>query len=142
MNLQIVTIVLHYGWNILFVTNMGWGLVGTAICSGITGATNLAGLIIYLEYFATGDLRKSWFLMPDRDSFVGLLDYLKLGIPAMMMICLEWWTFEIQTFMASFISVEATATQVIMLNSIYVLFGFTLGVQFAGCALIGKAIGS
>src|SRR5450830_753751 len=70
------------------------------------------------------------------------MDYLRLGVPAMLMLCLEWWTFEIQTFMASFISVEDTATQVILLNTMYVLFGFTLGLQYASSTLVGKAIGA
>lgn len=44
--------------------------------------------------------------------------------------------------MASFLSVEDTATQVIILNTMYVSFGFTLGLQYAASALIGKAVGA
>ena len=66
---------------------------------------------------------------------------MKLGIPATLMICLEWWTFEFLTFVSSFISIDATAAQVIILNTIYLFFSFTVGLQYSAEALIGKAIG-
>lgn len=64
-----------------------------------------------------------------------------MAIPSMLMTCLEWWAFEIQTLFASFISDDATAAQVIVLNVLYLYFTITLGLQVAAYSLIGSSIG-
>ena len=44
--------------------------------------------------------------------------------------------------MASFISVDSTAAQVIILNTIFIFSTFSFGLQYAASALIGKTIGA
>jgi hypothetical protein len=57
----------------------------------------------------------------------GLIDYFKLGIPSTGMLCLEWWAFEIMTLFAAYISLTATASQVIVLNVAALFFMPILG---------------
>ena len=129
MIIQIFTSSLHYLWCYIFVSIMNLNIMGTALAMNITAFSNAMLITVYVTYFQP-DLREAWF-WPDKDCFQGLLDYLRLGIPAMLMLCFEWWTFEIQTFMASFISVQAIGSQVIILNSIYFMFCITLGLSYA-----------
>ena len=82
------------------------GLTGTALSTMITTLINTISITIYVTYFLP-ELKEAWFF-PTRDSFKGIGGYLKVAFPSMLMGCLEWWTFEIQTFFASFISVEVT----------------------------------
>ena len=67
----------------------------------------------------------------------GLIDYFKLGIPSTGMLCLEWWSFEIMTVFAAYISLSATASQVIMMNMAALFFMPSLGLQTAGSILVG-----
>jgi len=140
MVIQLVTTTLHIVWSYIFITYFEMKLVGTAISNTLTAVLNLATILIYTSYNLP-ELKEAWFF-PGRDSFTHLGEYLKVSIPTMLMVCLEWWTFEIQTFFASFISVDSTGAQVIILNTIYIYFCFTLGIQVAGYVLVGKAIGA
>jgi hypothetical protein len=47
--------------------------------------------------------------MPNRDSFRGLRSYLKIGIPSCFLVCLEFWGFELMTFLSAYLSVDETA---------------------------------
>ena len=45
--------------------------------------------------------------MPSKSSFNidGLLEYLKIGIPSIGVLCLDWWSFEVMMIFASGLSV-------------------------------------
>jgi MATE family multidrug resistance protein len=53
--------------------------------------------------------------MINRESFKGLGNYLKIGIPSAMMLCLEWWAFEIIHIMVGYIGVDEQAANVVIL---------------------------
>ncbi len=57
------------------------------------------------------------------------------------MLCLEWWSFEVLALMAGYISVEATAAHIIVLNTHVVIIMIPLGAQVATIVCIGKAMG-
>ncbi|CDW76683.1 na+-driven multidrug efflux pump [Stylonychia lemnae] len=140
MVIQLITTPLHALWSYIFVTRYELGLQGTAIATITTTLINSVAITLYVTFFVP-ELKEAWFL-PTRDSLRGMGQYLKMALPSMLMVCLEWWTFEIQTFFASFISVEATGSQVIILNMMYIYFCSTMGLQVAGYSLIGQSIGS
>ena len=84
------------------------GVVGIGIATNLTFFLNAFVITLYVSYYEQ-DIHEAWFF-PNKYCFYGIVDYMKLGIPAMLMICLEWWTFELQTFIASFISIDATGS--------------------------------
>lgn len=57
------------------------------------------------------------------------------------MLCLEWWSFEVLAFMAGYISVDATAAHVVILNTHVVIIMVPLGAQVAATVLVGQAMG-
>jgi MATE family multidrug resistance protein len=67
------------------------------------------------------DLASAWF-KPDKDCFSGIKEYLKIGIPSSAMLCLEWWSFEVITIFAGYISVDSAATQIICINTNVICF--------------------
>ena len=97
-------------------------------------------MILYVTFFEKG-LKEAWFL-PDRSSFVGLWDYFKIGISSTLMVSLEWWFTELMILMAGFLSLTILGASVIMLNTMYMAYVITLGVNFAASAVIGKSIGA
>ncbi len=84
---------------------MELGVAGAAYASTITALTNLILIHFYVNYNFP-EIKEAWF-MPNKDSFNGLLPYIRFVFPAMLMLCVEWWTFEILTFLSSWISVDA-----------------------------------
>jgi len=55
----------------------------------------------------------------------------------MVMICLEWWSFEVLAFMAGYISLQATAAHIVVLNTHVVIIMVPLGTQVAATVLVG-----
>ena len=43
---------------------------------------------------------------PDYRSFIGLSEYLKLGIPQTIMLCTEWWAFEVIALATGYLGVK------------------------------------
>ena len=79
--------------------------------------------------------------MPNKRTISGIDQYLALGIPSAMMLCLEWWAYEIMTLMAGYIGVEVQAAQIVLMNIIAFMFMFALGLSTAACTTVGQQIG-
>ena len=47
-------------------------------------------------------LKEAWFF-PDGETFEGIVDYIKIGIPSVAMLALEWWALEIMALLAGLI---------------------------------------
>ena len=63
---------------------------------------------------------------------------MKLSIPSTVMMCAEWWAFEILSILAGILGVVELASQTINFNMIALLFMIPLGIQEAACAIIGN----
>lgn len=50
-----------------------------------------------------------------------------MGLPAAMMLALEWWAFELMTLLAGYIGVTEQAAQIVMINITALLFMLPLG---------------
>jgi multidrug resistance protein, MATE family len=97
-------------------------------------------LIVTIYCMLQKDLKESFFF-PTKECFEDLWDYMKIGLPSSAMISLEWWSFEIQAILASYISVVAVGSMVIMINALTVLTMIPFGSQIAGAVFIGKSMG-
>ena len=67
-------------------------------------------------------------VLPNREIFINIWEFLKISIPSTCLLCFEWWTFEILTIMAGYIGVNTTAGEVILVNIINTLFMIPMGV--------------
>jgi Na+-driven multidrug efflux pump len=93
MIIIITTTCLHSVWCYIFVFVFDLHVIGVAMATNLTAFLNLVGLTTYVSFFEK-DLQDAWF-WPNKDCFKGILEYMKLGVPAMLMVCFEWWVFEI-----------------------------------------------
>lgn len=95
----------------------------------ITFGTNLIGYHIYSGNFTDEKLRKEAWFLPNKECFdiQGLITFLKMGIPSIGMICLEWWSFEILILFSAYISMTATSANIIVLNTAVTSFMPALG---------------
>lgn len=76
-------------------------LQGTAYSNTITQLTNIILIVIFIQF--EKDLKDAFF-WPDKQSFVGLWEYVKMALPAMLLWGIESWAFCIQTIMISTVS--------------------------------------
>lgn len=108
---------------------------GAAIALNITYCANM----LLIDFFSSinKQLKKSWKLIPDSTVFSRLLIYLELGLPGALMLCFEWWLFEILAILAGLMSVESLAAEVIIVTLVSFAFMTPLGCSFAASAFTG-----
>ena len=102
MVILMASVVLHVPLAIYMVTQTSYGIYSLGIVSFITGVMQLIAILVYSQFKA--ELKDGLF-WPRRDSFEGWGEYLSISIPAMIMICSEWWFYEILVVMAGMMGV-------------------------------------
>lgn len=149
MFIQIIATAFHSVWCFILVDVCEWGASGAGVATTFTHLITMIGLYIYTSLKLSPELKlKSWFhpfradVKQDCFDRQGLVTFFRIGIPSTGMLCLEWWAFEVMIFMSAFISLKATAAQVITLNTAALFFMPTVGLQTAGSVLVGRSIGS
>uniref|UniRef100_A0A8C4X7X0 Multidrug and toxin extrusion protein n=1 Tax=Erpetoichthys calabaricus TaxID=27687 RepID=A0A8C4X7X0_ERPCA len=68
--------------------------------------------------------------------------FIRLAIPSMLMLCIEWWTFEIGSFLSGLISKVALGSQSILYELSTIAFMFPLGYGVAVNVRVGNALGA
>lgn len=69
-------------------------------------------------------------------------EFIQLGLPGTVMLCAEWWAFEILTIFASFLGTEAVAAQSVIVSCAALVFMIPLGIGIATASLVGNALGA
>jgi len=67
--------------------------------------------------------------------------YLKIGIPGMLMLCCEWWIFELLAIFTGLLGVDQLAAEVVIINLIAFVFMIPLGISYSASALTGNYLG-
>ncbi|NWI21978.1 S47A2 protein, partial [Crypturellus soui] len=68
--------------------------------------------------------------------------FTSLAIPSMLMICIEWWTYEIGSFLIGLLSVVELSAQSIIYEVSVVAFMIPLGLGTAASVQVGNALGA
>ena len=104
-----------------FVQSTSLKAVGAPLATSITNILLSVGLVLYTIYV---DGYQCW----DKIDFKEALDwqrikiFLQFGGPGVIMLCSEWWAFEIVALLAGLIGDEYLAAQSIMLNTASLCF--------------------
>jgi len=97
------------------------------------------GLSLVLKY--TSLVKPEAFHFFNRDSFSGLKEYMIFGVPSMIMLVIEWVSFEMMGIYAGIVSVNSLGAHTIMANLMTLFYMIPLGLSFATMAHIGSALG-
>lgn len=66
---------------------------------------------------------------------------MKVGVGGALMLCFEWWAFELLAIFSGLLSVEALAAEVVVINIVTFIFMIPLGISYAASALTGYFVG-
>jgi MATE family multidrug resistance protein len=116
------------------------GYVGAPIASSITNILIAAFLVVYIS---KSQARKYWGGWKIEHAFdrKELKKFIKLGIPGMIMLCAEWWAFEVVSLAAGLLGETFLAAQAVMFNTSAIAYMFPLGVSVAASTRVGNAMG-
>ncbi|KAI6655768.1 hypothetical protein LOD99_1910 [Oopsacas minuta] len=140
--LTIIGNVVSIGCQYLFVVYLRFGVEGSAISVSIA-YWSLA--ILYIIYIRCSSLYHTSWPGWTCDAFTGWLHYCKYGIPGLIMVDLEWWTYEI-----GFLVVGGTSPYPKVDVGIYsIMFGIAsqifmvpLGFSVATIVRVGNLLGA
>ncbi|XP_042270165.1 multidrug and toxin extrusion protein 1 [Thunnus maccoyii] len=122
---------------VLFPLNLG--VAGSAVANTLSQFA-MAG-ILYAYIMWKGLHKATWGgwskkCLQDWGSFI------HLAIPSMVMLCVEWWTYEIGGFLAGLISEVELGAQSVVYQLANVAYMFPLGFSVAGNVRVGHALGA
>ncbi|XP_072548064.1 multidrug and toxin extrusion protein 1-like isoform X2 [Salminus brasiliensis] len=112
---------------------------GSAVASAVAEVYICVFLYAYIRWKSLhAETWGGWSL----DSLQDWGAYMKLAIPSTMMLCFEWWIYEIGGFLAGMLSEVDLAAQHAVLMLATTNYMFPLGIQGATCVRVGNALGA
>ena len=119
---------------------MNLAIVGAALANLIHAFSCFIITALYLSNFATNKIALFSFL-PETFALKHVKSYLRIGLPSIVLICLEWWGFEVLVLMSGVLSSTAVAAQTIVYNLLVLMQMIPCGL-FSGCiTIVGNSIG-
>jgi MATE family multidrug resistance protein len=123
----------------LFVDGFGLGYTGAPIAIVVTYYLAVA---VELGYVFWKKLHVQTWPGFSRDAWKEWPTYLYYGSFGMIMICAEWWGFEIHTLLAGLMGTVPVAAQTVILNTMQLIFMIPLGVQIGVTTRVGNSLGA
>jgi MATE family multidrug resistance protein len=114
--------------------------VGAAIATNITYILNMVLSDIWIRCKKDVDYKDIVFWY-DKSCYHDLGTYLKIGIPGMLMLCFEWWAFELLAIFTGLLGVKELAAEVVIINMVTFIFMLPLGISYSASALTGNYLG-
>jgi len=140
---QMVSVPLHVLWCSMLVAP--YRMRGVGIAMALKGWTDLLLLAAYISVRPNPSCRGWWrFWVASRGprARAGMMDYLKLAVPGVVMNIAEWWAFEMLGLLAGYLhSPSKLAAHVTAANISSILYLSGSGAQKAASALVGAATG-
>ncbi|GJN37135.1 hypothetical protein PR202_gb26060 [Eleusine coracana subsp. coracana] len=125
----------------LLVYKLGLGNKGAAVANAISYLTNVSILAVYVWLSPT--CKNSWRGL-SKDAFRGITNFLRLGVPSALMVCLEWWSFELLVLLSGLLPNPKLETSVlsICLNSGSLAFMIPFGLSAAVSTRVSNELGA
>ena len=117
------------------------GFIGAAIATSITDAMLPVLHILYIAFVQGKKTWGGWDWNEATDT-AQLYKFVEFGIPGVLMMCAEWWAFEIIALAAGILGDDILAAQTIVLNTCSLFYMNPLGVSIATSVRIGNTLGS
>ncbi|CAM8881439.1 unnamed protein product [Rhodiola kirilowii] len=138
---SVATLALHVPlcWALVFKT--GLKNVGAAVAMGVSYWLNVAFLALYIRYSSACAKTRAPLSM---DVFHGIAEFFRYALPSAVMICLEWWSFELLILLSGLLPKPELETSVlsICLTSISTLYAIPYGLGAAASTRVSNELGA
>ncbi|KAK3189565.1 hypothetical protein Dsin_029126 [Dipteronia sinensis] len=136
-----VTLCLHIPLCWALVFKSGLGNIGAALSISISYWLNVIFLGIYM-YFSPACAKTRGPI--SMELFHGIGEFFKFAIPSAVMICLEWWSFELLVLMSGLLPNPQLETSVlsVCLNTIATLYTIPFGLAAAVSTRVSNELGA
>ncbi|XP_018586097.1 multidrug and toxin extrusion protein 1-like [Scleropages formosus] len=125
--------------NYIFLHLLDLGVAGSAAANSISQFSLAVFLYIYIRWKG---LHKATWGGWSMECLQEWGSFIYLAIPSMLMLCLEWWTYEIAGFLAGLISEVELGAQSVIYEQATVAYMLPLGFSVAATVRVGNALGA
>ncbi|XP_062225412.1 protein DETOXIFICATION 16-like [Phragmites australis] len=125
----------------LLVYKIGLGNKGAALANSISYLTNVSILALYVRLSPA--CKETWRGF-SKEAFHGIPSFLRLGVPSALMVCLEWWSFELLVLLSGLLPNPKLETSVlsICLNTGSLAFMIPFGLSAAISTRVSNELGA
>ncbi|XP_054635102.1 multidrug and toxin extrusion protein 1-like isoform X2 [Dunckerocampus dactyliophorus] len=125
--------------NYVFLYPLDLGVAGSAAANAIS--QYLLAVVLFV-YICWRGLHKATWEGWSLDCLQEWGPFVKLAVPSMLMLCLEWWMFEVGGVLAGLISEAELGAQAVAYQLTAVAYMFPLGFSAAASVRVGNALGA
>lgn len=136
---QIAMIGVVAGLATLFVHGLGLHFDSLAWAQVLT---SYVGLVMMVGTSWNHPAVRRTMQAPSWEALNDIREFFALGVPGLVMLCAEWWAFELLTVLASRLGAEAVAAETIMMQIASLAFMIPLGLGIAATTVVGNALGA
>ncbi|XP_062408856.1 multidrug and toxin extrusion protein 1 isoform X2 [Sardina pilchardus] len=125
--------------NYIFLFVLGLGVAGSAGANAISQYSMAITLFLYIQWKG---LHKITWAGWSKECLQEWGDYIRLAIPSLIVVSIEWWTFELGGFLAGLLNEVELGTQAIVYELANVALMISYGFSIAGSVRVGNALGA
>ncbi|KQJ82173.1 protein DETOXIFICATION 16 isoform X1 [Brachypodium distachyon] len=125
----------------LLVYKLGLGNSGAALANTISYLVNFLVLALYVRF--SQSCKNTWTGL-STEAFHDILSFLRLAVPSALMVCLEWWSFDLMVLLTGFLpnpKLEASVLS-ISLNTVVLVFRIPSGLGAAISTRVANELGA
>ncbi|OIV91086.1 hypothetical protein TanjilG_30308 [Lupinus angustifolius] len=126
-------------WALVYKTRLH--NVGGALALGISNWSNVIFLGLYMRYSSTCEKTRAPI---STELFHGIWEFFRFAVPSALMICLEWWSFELLVLLSGLLPNPQLETSVlsVCLNTISTLYTIPFGIGAAASTRVSNELGA
>ncbi|XP_069603857.1 multidrug and toxin extrusion protein 1-like isoform X3 [Ranitomeya imitator] len=125
--------------NYIFMYILSLGVMGSALANTLSQYIQAVLLFFYILCRKLHvDTWGGWSMA----CFEDWGPFIRLAIPSMLMVCAEWWAFEIGTILSGVLSMEDLGAQTITYQLAIIVFMVPMGFSIAASVRVGHALGA
>ncbi|KAG5005304.1 hypothetical protein JHK84_029570 [Glycine max] len=136
-----VTLIIHVPlcWALVFKTSLS--NVGGALAVSISIWSNVIFLVLYMRYSSACAKTRAPISM---ELFKGMWEFFRFAIPSAVMVCLEWWSYELLVLLSGLLPNPQLETSVlsVCLNTIATLYTIPFGIGAAASTRVSNELGA
>ncbi|EPY84823.1 hypothetical protein CB1_000441003, partial [Camelus ferus] len=125
--------------NYILVSVLGWGVRGSAYANIFSQFAQTAFLFLHI---VVKKLHRETWAGWSSQCLQDWGPFFSLAVPSMLMTCIEWWAYEIGSFLMGLLSVLDLSAQAVIYEVATVTYMIPMGLSIAVCVRVGTALGA
>ncbi|CAL4955121.1 unnamed protein product [Urochloa decumbens] len=138
---SVATVAIHIPLCYVMVFMTGFGYTGAALSISISYWLNVGMLVGYIMF---SNSCKETRTPPTMEAFKGVDVFLRLALPSALMMCLEWWSYELLILLSGLLPNPELQTSglSICLTTVTLLYNVPYGLGAAGSTRVANELGA